>query len=92
LSNLNVELNKLKNINGVLKKCASKFEVQYKEVSANLAKCVLEKDNLAEQMEIMEFHHVDDFNIIALENLKLKKFIQSSKDPPRCYTTSHDLI
>jgi len=58
LSNLNAELNKLKNINGVLKKCASKFEVQYKEVSANLAKCVLEKDNLIEQMEVMEMHHV----------------------------------
>jgi len=83
LSNLNAELNKLKNINGVLKKCASKFEVQYKEVSANLAKCVLEKDNLIEQMEVMEMHHVHDFNAIAVENLKLREFfIQSSKDPP----------
>jgi len=39
------------------------------------------KDNLVEQMEVMEMYHVQHFNAIILENLKLKEFIRSSKDP-----------
>jgi len=82
LSNLNVELNKLKNINGVLKKCASKLEVQYKDTAAELAKCILEKNNLAEEMNELENTLTDDYNALSHRYGLLKQAIRSNTDPP----------
>jgi len=86
LSNLNTELNKLKNVNDTLKKCARKFEVQYKEATTDLAKCVAEKNDLIEHINLIEVSHMNDYNEISFKYhslLETLKSIKASKDPPK---------
>jgi len=81
-SHLTTEVNKLKNVNDVLKKTARKFEVLYKENSDKLNTCLFEKEELVKEMNCMEVSMLNDFNAISYKYMVLKDCIGSGKDPP----------
>jgi chromosome segregation ATPase len=82
LPQLKTEVNKLKNVNDVLKKTARKFETLYKDTSDKLDTCLLEKDALVKEMEDVEINAARDFNAMSNRFFKLRNHIMSTKDPP----------
>jgi len=86
VSNLKSEINKLKNVNDVLKVTARKFEFQLNENIGLLANCALEKESLSQQMVEMENSYISDYNCLTMDFMVLKKsylLIKSAKDPPQ---------